>query len=152
MLENIENIPAFKEAGIILLYYSLPDEVQTGDFIKKWSSRKTILLPVIKGDILELKEYRDDSNVTMDNIYSIKEPIGEAFNKYEKIDLSIIPGVSFDNKGHRLGRGKGYYDKLLPLINSKKIGICFEFQVSTNIPVDDFDFKMDEVWTEKGKL
>jgi 5-formyltetrahydrofolate cyclo-ligase len=51
-----------------------------------------------------------------------------------------------------LGRGKGYYDKLLPLLHSYNIGICYNFQVNEKLPVEPFDRRMDEVWTENGIL
>ena len=137
LLEKLEQHPKFASARTVLLYYSLDDEVQTHDFVEKWHRQKTVLLPVVKGDELELR---------------IEEPTGEAFTAYEKIDLAIIPGVSFDARGNRLGRGKGYYDKLLPLLHSYNIGICYNFQVNEKLPVEPFDRRMDEVWTENGIL
>ena len=82
----------------------------------------------------------------------IEEPTGEAFTDYTQIDFAIIPGVSFDKNGNRLGRGKGYYDRLLPQLHSYNVGICFDFQVSDEIPTESFDKPMHEVWTEKGKI
>lgn len=84
--------------------------------------------------------------------FHIEEPAGEAFTQFNEIDLSIIPGVSFDRYGNRLGRGKGYYDKLLPKLSSYNIGICYQFQTREEIPSEPFDRKMDEVWTEEGCL
>lgn len=152
MLEKLEQHPKFVSARTVLLYYSLGDEVQTHDFVEKWHRQKTILLPVVKGDALELRVYTGKQSLKTGEAYHIEEPIGEAFTAYDKIDFSVIPGVSFDAQGNRLGRGKGYYDKLLPLLPSYNIGICYDFQVSEKIPTEPFDRIMDEVWTENGKL
>lgn len=152
MLEKLEQHPKFVSARTVLLYYSLGDEVQTHDFVEKWHRQKTILLPVVKGDVLELRVYTGKQSLKTGEAYHIEEPIGEAFTAYDKIDFSVIPGVSFDAQGNRLGRGKGYYDKLLPLLPSYNIGICYDFQVSEKIPTEPFDRIMDEVWTENGKL
>lgn len=152
MLEKLEQHPKFVSARTVLLYYSLGDEVQTHDFVEKWHRQKTILLPVVKGDVLELRIYTGKQSLKTGEAYHIEEPIGEAFTAYDKIDFSVIPGVSFDAQGNRLGRGKGYYDKLLPLLPSYNIGICYDFQVSEKIPTEPFDRIMDEVWTENGKL
>ena len=68
-----------------------------------------------------------------------------------EIELALIPGVAFDRKGNRLGRGKGYYDRTLDrLTHAHRIGICFGFQLTEKIPVENNDRTMDEVWTEKG--
>lgn len=134
------------------MYYSLDDEVQTHAFVEKWHRQKTILLPVVKGDALELRIYTGKGCLQAGEAYRIEEPVGEAFTAYREIDLSLVPGVSFDAKGNRLGRGKGYYDKLLPLLSSYNIGICYAFQVSKQIPAEPFDRVMDEVWTEEGKI
>lgn len=152
LLDKLEQHPRFKAAQILLLYHSLNDEVQTHEFIEKWYRQKIILLPVVKGDILELRQYTGKDSLKVGEAFHIEEPTGDKFTKYGAIDLAIIPGVSFDNRGNRLGRGKGYYDKLLPFLRSYNIGICYNFQVSKEIPTEPFDRKMDEVWTEDGKL
>lgn len=152
LLEKLEQHPRFASAHTVLLYYSLPDEVQTHRFVEKWHRQKRILLPVVKGDILELRIYTGKGCLKTSEPYHIEEPEGEAFTAYGEIDLSIIPGVSFDTQGNRLGRGKGYYDRLLPLLHTYNIGICYGFQVSKEIPTEPFDLPMDEVWTENGRL
>ncbi len=144
ILASLETLAVFKEASIILLYYSLPDEVFTHQFIEKWKDTKTIILPVVVGDDLELRYYTGKQDLAVGR-YNIKEPIGEVFDNYSAIDLAIIPGVGFDLKGNRLGRGKGYYDRLLPKIDAYKIGICYPLQIIDDIPVEPFDIKMNQV-------
>ena len=150
LLEQIEKHPRFISATTVLLYHSLPDEVQTHAFVEKWYKLKKILLPVVVGDILELRHYTGKSCL-QEGAFHIEEPSGENYTEYQEIELAIIPGISFDKKGNRLGRGKGYYDKLLPLLSSYNIGICYQFQAQESIPSEDFDKPMDEIWTEEGK-
>ena len=66
------------------------------------------------------------------------------------IDLAVIPGMAFDRDGHRLGRGKGFYDKLLPGIKCRKIGLCFSFQLADSVPIEPHDIVMDMVLTDDG--
>jgi 5-formyltetrahydrofolate cyclo-ligase len=148
---HLESLPVFQNAKTILLYHSLKDEVRTHAFIEKWKNEKILILPVVNGENLILKEYNDSSKL-LTGAYGIQEPTGELFSDYNKIDLAIIPGVSFDKVGNRLGRGKGYYDRLLPKIKAFKIGICFSFQLSEDIPTEPHDTKMNLVVTENGIL
>lgn len=148
---HLESLPAFQEAKTILLYHSLKDEVRTHLFIEKWKEEKKILLPVVDGENLKLRIYKNSSDLRT-GAYGIEEPTGTLFTEYDKIDLAIVPGVSFDEQGNRLGRGKGYYDRLLPYIKAYKIGICFAFQVSAEIPTEPHDTKMNLVITENGIL
>jgi 5-formyltetrahydrofolate cyclo-ligase len=150
LLEQIERHPYFINSHTILMYHSLHDEVQTHAFVEKWYKEKKVLLPVVRGDILELRHYTG-KDCLVKGAFNIEEPAGENFTQYNEIELSIIPGVSFDRQGNRLGRGKGYYDKLLPLLHSYNIGICYHFQARLEIPSEPFDKKMDEVWTEEGR-
>ena len=150
LLKQIEEHPRFIASKTILMYYSLGDEVQTHDFVEKWYQTKKILLPVVQGDILVLRHYTGKDCLCA-GAFHIEEPGGENFTDYEEIELGIIPGVSFDRQGNRLGRGKGYYDKLLPLMNTYNIGICYQFQAQEEIPAEPFDRPMDEVWTEEGR-
>lgn len=140
--------PTWAQAETVLLYYALPDEVNTHDFIQYWSKYKNIILPVVVGDELELRRYTNTKDLKKGS-FNIWEPCGELFTNYNDINLVIVPGVAFDSEGNRLGRGKGYYDKLLPKIKAYKIGICFPFQYFKNaiIPTEDTDISMDKVLT-----
>lgn len=144
VLDRLEKHPKFQEAKTILLYHSLKDEVQTHSFIEKWSGEKRIILPVVVGDELELRSYTGPADLAI-GAYGIAEPTGDIFTDYASIDLVIVPGVAFDMNGHRLGRGKGYYDKLLPKIQAHKIGICFPFQLIDEVPAEPFDICMNAV-------
>jgi 5-formyltetrahydrofolate cyclo-ligase len=145
-LQRLEQHPRFASAHTLLLYHSLPDEVQTAEFIRKWSTRKRIILPVVVGDDLELRVYEGETSLRK-GAFNILEPTGTLFTEYEELDLAIIPGVAFDPNGNRLGRGKGYYDRLLARLPATlyKIGICFDFQKLPNIPTEPHDHVMNEV-------
>lgn len=128
----------------------MKDEVQTHVFIEKWCKHKQIILPVVVGNDLELRIYSDRQDLSV-GAYGIKEPTGEIFENYPHIDWAIIPGVAFDANGNRLGRGKGYYDRLLPQIAAPKVGICFSFQYLQEIPAEPFDIRMDKVIINKSR-
>ena len=107
---------------------------------------KRVLLPKVVGDELELHVYTPGS--LQPGAYGIMEPTGEVFpvDSYHEIDLAVIPGVAFDRHGARLGRGKGYYDRLLPqLSNAYRIGICFPFQMLEHLPSEPHDVLMNEI-------
>ena len=64
------------------------------------------------------------------------------------MDLILVPGVAFDKKLHRMGFGKGYYDRFLKDKKIYKIGVCFQEQIREEIPVSDMDISMDEIVTD----
>lgn len=149
IMDRLEQNDAFIRAEVVLMYYSLPDEVYTHNFVDKWSREKKILLPVVKNKTqLEIRCYTGKSDLR-EGAFHIWEPSGELFTDYDKIETAVIPGVAFDEKGHRLGRGGGYYDRLLPRLRAYKLGICFPFQLLDNIPGEAYDIMMDEVITAK---
>ena len=66
-------------------------------------------------------------------------------------DVAVIPGMAFDADGHRLGRGKGYYDRFLPLIpRAYKIGLCFPWPLVDEVPSDAHDIMMDGVISQNA--
>lgn len=146
ILALLEKDASFVGAHTVLMYYSLGDEVQTHDFVDRWSKSKRILLPVVEGDDLELRVYEGRDELK-EGAFHIDEPTGAIFTHYDDIDLVIVPGVAFDKEGNRLGRGKGYYDRLLPRIKARKIGICFPFQKVDKVPVEPYDIKMNAIIT-----
>lgn len=147
IFEKLEQNIFFQNAGCVMLYWSMPDEVQTHDFILKWTKEKQIILPSVQNDILVLREFEGIENLGTGESYGIKEPVGEDFVDYQRIDLVIVPGIAFDKDNNRMGRGKAYYDGLLPKLNAYKIGVCFDFQIIETVPTDEHDIKMNEILT-----
>jgi 5-formyltetrahydrofolate cyclo-ligase len=145
--ERLEQLTAFREAQTVLLYHSLPDEVQTGGLLERWWQAKRLLLPVVEGDDLVLVAYRPDA--LRCGAFGILEPTGEPFADYEAIDLALVPGMAFDAEGNRLGRGRGFYDRLLPRIEAPLIGLAFSWQMVGEVPVEPHDRRVDAVVTDR---
>jgi len=91
--------------------------------------------------------------------HGVREPLllgGEAGSGSEvglgEIGVVLVPGVAFDAGGGRLGRGGGYYDRLLsrPGLKARRVGVCFDAQVLERVPVDGHDRRVDELVTEAG--
>ena len=139
--------PRVKGAKTIMMYYSLDDEVNTHEAVDLLLKQgKRVLLPAVVSDTeMELRCYEGPKDLE-GGFFNIMEPVGKVFSNYAEIDVAVIPGVAFDGRCNRLGRGRGYYDRLLPrLTEAYKIGICFDFQKLPGIPADEHDVKVDEV-------
>ncbi len=145
IFERLERIKAFELSNCILMYWSMDDEVFTHDFINSWYKKKTILLPCVEGDNLLLRKYEGETSMIKGEQFGILEPKGELFDDYSKIDLMIIPGIAFDSNRNRMGRGRGFYDRLLQTCSCMKIGVCFDFQLINNVPVEPFDIPMNKI-------
>jgi 5-formyltetrahydrofolate cyclo-ligase len=141
----LEHHPVFIQSDIIAMYWSLDDEIKTHDFILKWSKVKTILLPVLHEDDLYFATFNSVNDLVSEDKYGIPEPqTGKIYN-IDTIQLIVVPGIAFDQKNNRLGRGKGFYDRALKACNCTTIGICFPHQILNEIPVEPHDIKVDEV-------
>ena len=144
--------PRIKTANTVMLYYSLPDEVDTHTLVDSLlMSDKHIILPRVTGEgTMELRRYTGPSDLAQ-GAYNIMEPTGEVFDNYTDIDLAVIPGVAFDKDGNRMGRGKGYYDRYLPRCqNAVKIGVAFDCQRVEHAASGTLDAVLDAFATEKG--
>lgn len=145
ILAQLEQHPDFVKAERVMLYSALPDEVQTQAFLEKWHLKKQIILPTVVGDDIIPVAYEKDTDFAVGD-FNILEPQNEPYKG--GFDLIVVPGVAFDHKGNRLGRGRGYYDRFLcQHLSVKRIGICFDFQLVDEIPTEPFDIRMDEVIT-----
>ena len=139
--------PAVQSARTVLLYSALPDEVPTQQLIDQLVAQgKTVLLPRVVSDTdMELRRYTGRHDLQA-GAFGIMEPTGALFTDYAAIDVAIVPGMAFDAAGHRLGRGKGYYDRFLSRIPQVyKIGLCFSWQIVGEVPCDAHDVVMDQV-------
>jgi len=143
---RLEQTDMFRKATDILIYWSMADEVPTPAFIEKWAGSKRFYLPSIQGDNLVVKHYEGADGLISGEQFGIPEPDGPQVDNLDAIDLVIVPGRAFDSQGHRLGRGRGFYDRLLPMIpDAVKAGVCFDCQRLTVVPVSDNDIIMDTI-------
>lgn len=148
--EELEQYSSFNEATHILMYWAMADEMPTREFILKWYQHKKIYLPVVKGDDLEIFLFEGEDSLVAGKKYGIPEPIGEKLLDESMIDLVIVPGMAFDNQNNRMGRGAGYYDRILKrLTKAKKVGLAFSFQLIDEVPVEPHDIPMDIVISGK---
>lgn len=145
IFRQVEALQQFQQAKVVLAYWSLPDEVSTHQFIIKWASSKRLVLPIVVGDTLELRAFNGLENLETNSTFGIHEPKSEEFVNPQDVDFAIIPGVAFDNKGNRLGRGKGFYDRFLKETKAYKVAVCYNFQLIDDVPVSILDVPMDLV-------
>lgn len=143
-------LPQLSAARVVLLYHSLPDEVCTHPLADRLLAEgKTVLLPRVTGPAsMELRRYTGAASL-QPGAYGIMEPTGPVWTQPDDVDLVLVPGVAFDRAGRRLGRGRGYYDRMLVRMpRTLKVGICFDFQLVESVPVSPDDVCMDVVVME----
>ncbi|MDC1105728.1 5-formyltetrahydrofolate cyclo-ligase [Prolixibacteraceae bacterium] len=144
-LQKLAYATAFKKAQKILLFWSLEDEVYTHDFVREFAKTKKIYLPIMQGSELVISRYTSDENMNANNAFGVFEPSSKSTLHPEDLDLIVVPGVAFDRQGGRLGRGKGFYDRLLENSNAHTIGLGIDFQLMWSVPTEPHDQSLDEV-------
>lgn len=146
VFEQLEQLAAFMMSDHILMYHSLPDELSTIDFLNKWHSRKNFYLPRVNGVNLDILPF-NQSTLSL-GAFHIEEPQGNNTVSMDQIEMVVVPAMAYDRNGNRVGRGKGYYDRLLHHTQAIKIGVAFDCQLIDNIEVDPFDEPVDIVITQ----
>lgn len=139
--------PEWIAAENVLLYMALPDEVSLSILISDaLGIGKKVWLPVIVGNELVVRQY-DGVNLRQESRFGVSEPTEDApeIATLADLDLAIIPGRAFTREGLRLGRGKGFYDRLLPQLHCPLWGVGFPCQLVDTLPVDDWDVPMMRV-------
>ncbi len=150
--ESILHSPSFINADSVFIYVSTKNEPGTSVIISEvLKTGKCVFVPkcLKKGVMLPVR-------VTTDTVFEsgymgILEP--EKYNSdisVKEIDLSLIPCLSANEKGDRLGHGAGFYDRFLQNVKTEKMCLCFGKLLSPVIPTDEHDIKMDYIVTEKG--
>ncbi len=150
IFEEFAMLPGWKEAKTVLLYASaLPEEIGTRPFLKlALDQGKCLVLPVVnvQEKRLELRETTDpDRQLSFAGRFGIPEPRPEMrLLAIEEIDWILVPGVAFDATGARLGRGGGYYDRLLSIAASKTFtcAMLFDEQWVDRVPLESHDIKI----------
>lgn len=147
VFDRLEQMAAFMMADRILMYHSLPDELSTRDFLGKWSGRKHFFLPRVNGVNLDILPY-EQTRLHL-GAFEIEEPDGNDLTDIADIELIIVPAVAYDRHGNRVGRGKGYYDRMLAGSRATKVGVGYDFQlIDDAIDTDSHDVPVDIVITQ----
>jgi 5-formyltetrahydrofolate cyclo-ligase len=153
--QQLLELPQFSRARSIALYAAIKGEVGT-ELLCEAADRqgKAVLFPAVSGHSLEFRQWSHSAAMVVGR-FGIAEPGADAkVWAPEQIDLVVVPGVAFDRRGHRIGYGKGYYDRTLHLLEGKDrlFGLCYDFQLIDEIPEIPHDVRMDGVVTEHRVL
>ena len=127
------------------------NELDTSSIINKLKSeQKIIIVPKISNNELVHIAINDETEFGL-NEFGIKEPNDGNHFVIENLDIIFIPLLAFDIEGHRVGYGKGYYDRFLKLTNNStlKIGLSFFDPINKILDIDDNDVKLDYCVTPK---
>lgn len=170
ILQTLYGMDKYKEAAVILAYVNYQSEVITTPLLDKaLKDNKQVFAPRVSGEEMEFYKISGIEDLA-EGYKGINEPICgagfmEEIESYKALEekasgetacvLMLMPGVVFDKEGHRIGYGKGFYDRYLKRlsktgINVYKIALCYECQMLNEIPYENHDISVDMVITENG--
>ena len=145
-------LTAFRQAKTICCYVALPYEVQTWRMIEEMLKRgKRVVVPVTQQRTkrLVLSEVRDPATELAQGAFGVWEPLPRARRPVptRDVDLVIVPALAFDQQGHRLGHGYGYFDRFLARLpkTTPTVGLAFRFQLLDRLPVVSHDHAVQTV-------
>ena len=143
---------SFHAANVLLGYWPLRFEVDPRQVLSRaLQLGKVVALPrVVPGTSrLSLHRYRP-GDALVESGFVVAEPREEAAEVFpDEVDLALVPGLAFDVSGHRLGFGKGYYDRLLPrLARARLLGLAFELSLVAELPAEPHDVPVHHVVTD----
>jgi 5-formyltetrahydrofolate cyclo-ligase len=149
---KLKEQPFFQSAGSILFFAALPEEEPDlwPLLNETLAANKMVALPCFDADNQSYhpRQVKDIHVEILSGQFGIREPAPTCVVlPLDDLDLVLVPGVAFDLNGHRLGRGKGFYDRMLENFKGKKVGIAFDEQIVDAVPVEKNDVKMDFVLT-----
>lgn len=136
---------------IIASYYPLPGELSPEYFVKKYKKKCCFVFPKIMNEstAVPMKFVTSDQGWEDGPWPGGRQPVGNKEVPLDKISVFLVPALAFDRAGRRLGRGGGYYDRILSQISSIKIGLAWDYQISNEaLPEESHDIRMDAVITD----
>lgn len=143
--------PEYKSARTIFFYFSTEEEADTRASIRHaLVDGKQVFLPRTEGDDMCFVPYVMGDKLELNPTYCVEEPVGEATAILP--DLVVIPLIAFDKDKHRLGRGKGYYDRFLKGFTGTGVALAFSEQECDRVPMEEFDLSPQVIITDKERI
>lgn len=156
IFQHILNSKLYKNSEMVLCYVSFKDEINTHDFINRAiKDGKIVGVPYCISGTRDMDFYKISSLDELEvRTYGVLEPVAKEENRLTdyKNSICIMPGLSFDKFGYRLGYGGGYYDRFLSgkFNGNAIIGVCYQKAVRYRLTHGYFDVPCDYVATENG--
>jgi 5-formyltetrahydrofolate cyclo-ligase len=155
--EQLWVMPEFSAASSVLLYAALPGEVPTGEIAHEARRRGiAVVYPrCLDAGQLSLHHVGQESALMAGSRFGILEPAPDCpIVSPADIDVALIPGLAWSRSGHRLGRGAGYFDRLLGSRDWRgfRCGVFLSLQEMEELPVDRWDVPLDAIVTERGLI
>ena len=146
------SLDCFKSADTVCTFISAFKEPDTVEIIKRLlGDGKKVVVPVTDTNNTTLiLSYIENMADLKKGAFGILEPTTVKPARESDIDAVLVPGLAFDKNGGRMGFGKGYYDRFLEKTDAVKIALCYDFQLSDQIPTEPHDVPMDIIITESG--
>ncbi|MEA3506365.1 MAG: 5-formyltetrahydrofolate cyclo-ligase [Elusimicrobiota bacterium] len=154
LFRKLKKHPDIENAENIMVYYPIAAEADTLkiiNYILEAKPGKKIWLPVIEGGNIRPARLKSTKQVEKGE-FGIPVPAGSReFIDPPRLDLIIVPGVSFTSGGDRLGRGGGFYDRFLAKLKGrvKIMGLCYGRQLASRMPAGEKDIRVDEIVSSK---
>ena len=145
-------MPEYQAAGTVFCFVSTPREIDTHPILEDaLASGKRLCVPLCTGlGIMELRQITDVSQLSP-GAYGIPEPPVDAPRvSVDETDFAILPCLTCNHLGHRLGQGQGYYDRFLAHYRSGTVLLCREKLIREEIPLEPHDYPIPWVLTERG--
>ena len=157
LIENrLFDFANFLEAKIALMYIENPNEVKSAEIIRRtFDKNKIVVLPLVKTDtkkfkLFKIDDFAKDLKPGQNGILQ-PDPGRCRTVPIDCIDIAIIPGVAFDEKGGRIGSGDGYYDRFIPHlpVTTRKVALALDDQIIPQVPIESHDKHVDIIITDK---
>jgi 5-formyltetrahydrofolate cyclo-ligase len=141
----------WQSAAAVLLYAPMSQEVDMWPLLEAGlAAGKTVALPRFEESTSTYVACRitDLKADVSPGCFGIREPNERcARNEINRLDLILVPGLAFDLQGHRLGKGRGFYDQLLVTLRGTTCGVAFDEQIVPEVPVEPHDIRLDYLLT-----
>ena len=155
MVESLELCarlePQLQSAHTILFFAPLPDELDVWPLLEKLlPSKRVCALPAFDSaaECYVARRVRNLETHIATGKFGISEPLAECEHvPWDRFDLALVPGMAFDMTGNRLGRGRGFYDRILAAASGIKCGVAYDFQLLERIPAEAHDARVNFIFT-----
>jgi 5-formyltetrahydrofolate cyclo-ligase len=152
--KNLIATQSFQDASVIMLFLSLPHEVDTSEAILyAWQLGKVVAVPKISWQQRHMIPVRINSLETgfTTGTWGLRDPVTGTPIPFGQIDLVVAPALGFDRRGNRLGRGGSFYDRFFANkdVVASRCGLAFTEQILESIPITESDQPVDFIVTDE---